>query len=131
MLKCSRPIVNDNIIRYFDDPEDFVFVYDNRLVNPILANDATLNGKWYDTEKIEQFIRDAIVEVSVQTITVDASYFIKTQELANEWAEKYDRLMDDYHDDDTFENKGDKALYYDQLFENLNDQYFDLDECGI
>lgn len=131
MLKCSRPFVNDNIIRYFDDPEDFVFVYDNRLVNPTLANDATLNGKWYDTEKIEQFIRDAIVEVSVQTITVDASYFIKTQELANEWAEKYDRLMDDYHDDDTFENKGDKALYYDQLFENLNDQYFDLDECGI
>ena len=129
MLKCSRPFVNDNIIHYFDDPEDFVFVYDNRLVNPTLANDATLNGKWYDTEKIEQFIRDAIVEVSVQTITVDASYFIKTQELANEWAEKYDRLMDDYHDDDTFENKGDKALYYDQLFENLNDQYFDLDEC--
>lgn len=129
MLKCSRPFVNDNIIRYFDNPEDYVFVHDNPLINPNLANEVTLNGKWYDTKKIEQFIRDAIVEVSVQTITVDASYFIKTQELANEWAEKYDRLMDDYHDDDTFENKGEKALHYDQLFDDLNSQYFNLDEC--
>lgn len=128
MLKCSRPFVNDNIIRYFYDPEDYVFVRDNHLVNPTLANDATLNGKWYDTKKIDQFIRDAIVEVSVQTITVDASYFIESQEKADEWAAKYDQLMDEYHNDDSFENKGEKALYYDQLFDNLNDQYFNLDE---
>lgn len=127
MLKCSRPFVNDNIIRYFYNPEDYVFVCDNRLINPTLANDATLNGKWYNTEKIEQFIRDAIVEVSVQTITVDASYFIDSQELANEWAEKYDQLMDEYHNDDSFGDRVDKILYYDQLFESLNLQYFDLD----
>lgn len=36
MLKCSRPFVNDNIIRYFDKPEDYVFVYDNPLINPNL-----------------------------------------------------------------------------------------------
>lgn len=128
MLKCSRPFVNDNIIRYFCDPEDYVFVCDNHLINPTLANEATLNGKWYNTQKIEQFIRDAIVEVSVQTITVDASYFIENQDLAIEWAEKYDQLMDEYHNDDSFENKGEKALYYDKLFDNLNDQYFNLDE---
>jgi hypothetical protein len=128
MLKCSRPFVNDNIIRYFDKPEDYVFVCDNHLVNPTLANEATLNGKWYDTKKIEQFIRDAIVEVSVQTITVDASYFIDTQELAEEWAEKYDKLMDDYHNDTSFEDRVDKILYYDQLFDHLNLQYFDLDD---
>lgn len=128
MLKCSRPFVNDNIIRYFDKPEDYVFVYDNYLVNPTLANEATLNGKWYDTKKIEQFIRDAIVEVSVQTITVDASYFIESQEKAEEWAWKYDQLMDDYHNDKSFENKVDKILYYDQLFDHLNLQYFDLDQ---
>lgn len=128
MLKCSRPFVNDNIIRYFCDPKDYVFVCDNHLINPTLANEATLNGKWYNTQKIEQFIRDAIVEVSVQTITVDASYFIENQDLAIEWAEKYDQLMDEYHNDDSFENKGEKALYYDKLFDNLNDQYFNLDE---
>ena len=128
MLKCSRPFVNDNIIRYFCDPEDYVFVCDNHLINPTLANEATLNGKWYNTQKIEQFIRDAIVEVSVQTITVDASYFIENQDLAIEWAEKYDQLMDEYHNDDSFENKGEKALYYDKHFDNLNDQYFNLDE---
>lgn len=127
MLKCSRPFVNDNIIRYFCNPEDYVFVCDNHLINPTLANEATLNGKWYNTEKIEQFIREAIVEVSTQTITVDASYFIENQDLAIEWAEKYDQLMDEYHNDDSFENKGEKALYYDQLFDNLNLQYFDLD----
>lgn len=93
-----------------------------------MANEATLNGKWYNTQKIEQFIRDAIVEVSVQTITVDASYFIENKDLAIEWAEKYDQLMDEYHNDDSFENKGEKALYYDKLFDNLNDQYFNLDE---
>lgn len=129
MLKCSRPFVNDNIIRYFDKPEDYVFVYDNPLINPNLSNEVTLNGKWYDTEKIEQFIRDAIVEVSVQTITVDASYFIESQEEADEWAEKYDQLMDDYHNDKSFENKVDKILYYDKLFDDLNSQYFNLDEC--
>lgn len=129
MLKCSRPFVNDNIIRYFFDPEDYVFVCDNHLINPTLANEVTLNGKWYNTEKIEKFIREAIVEVSVQTITVDASYFIDGQELADEWAEKYDQLMDDYHNDNSFENKGEKALYYDQLFDDLNSQYFNLDEC--
>lgn len=129
MLKCSRPFVNDNIIRYFDNPEDYVFVYDNPLINPNLANEVTLNGKWYDTKKIEQFIRDAIVEVSVQTITVDASYFIENKELANEWAEKYDQLMNDYHNDTSFEDRVDKILHYDQLFENLNLQYFDLDQC--
>lgn len=128
MLKCSRPFVNDNIIRYFYDPEDYVFVCDNHLVNPTLANEATLNGKWYNTKKIEQFIRDAIVEVSVQTITVDASYFIESQDLAIEWTEKYDQLMDEYHNDDSFENKGEKALYYDRLFDKLNAQYFILDE---
>lgn len=130
MLKCSRPFVNDNIIRYFYEPEDYVFVCDNYLVNPTLANEATLNGKWYNTQKIEQFIRDAIVEVSVQTITVDASYFIDSQELADEWAEKYDQLMDDYHNDiSSSKNKGVIALHYDQLFDDLNSQYFNLDEC--
>lgn len=129
MLKCSRSFVNDNIIRYFFDPEDYVFVCDNYLVNPTLANEATLNGKWYNTQKIEQFIRNAIVEVSVQTITVDASYFIDGQELADEWAEKYDQLMDDYHNDiSSSKNKGVIALHYDQLFDDLNDQYFNLDE---
>lgn len=132
MLKCSRPFVNDNIICYFYDPEDYVFVYDNYLVNPTLANDATLNGKWYNTQKIEQFIRDAIVEVSVQTITVDASYFIESQEKADEWAEKYDQLMDEYHNDISSnsknKNKGVIALHYDQLFDDLNSQYFNLDE---
>ena len=132
MLKCSRPFVNDNIICYFYDPEDYVFVHDNYLVNPTLANDATLNGKWYNTQKIEQFIRDAIVEVSVQTITVDASYFIESQEKADEWAEKYDRLMDEYHNDISSnsknKNKGVIALHYDQLFDDLNSQYFNLDE---
>lgn len=129
MLKCSRPFVNDNIIRYFCNPEDYVFVCDNHLINPTLANETTLNGKWYNTQKIEQFIRNAIVEVSVQTITVDASYFIDGQELADEWAEKYDQLMDDYHNDiSSSKNKGVIALHYDQLFDNLNDQYFNLDE---
>lgn len=133
MLKCSRPFVNDNIIRYFDNPEDYVFVYDNPLINPNLANEVTLNGKWYDTKKIEQFIRDAIVEVSTQTITVDASYFIESQEKADEWAEKYDQLMNDYHNDISSnsknKNKGVIALHYDQLFDDLNSQYFNLDEC--
>ena len=129
MLKCSRPFVNDNIIRYFFNPEDYVFVCDNHLINPTLANEVTLNGKWYNTEKIEQFIRDAIVEVSVQTITVDASYFIENQDLATEWAEKYDQLMDDYHNDiSSSKNKGVIALHYDQLFDDLNSQYFNLDE---
>lgn len=134
MLKCSRPFVNDNIIRYFDKPEDYVFVCDNYLVNPTLANDATLNGKWYNTKKIEQFIRDAIVEVSVQTITVDASYFIESQDLAIKWAEKYDQLMVRYRYDissnskNKNKNKGIIALHYDQLFDNLNNQYFNLDE---
>lgn len=132
MLKCSRPFVNDNIIRYFDKSEDYVFVCDNYLVNPTLANDATLNGKWYNTKKIEQFIRDAIVEVSVQTITVDASYFIENQDLATEWAEKYDQLMVRYRNDISSnsknKNKGIIALHYDQLFDNLNNQYFNLDE---
>lgn len=132
MLKCSRPFVNDNIIRYFDKPEDYVFVYDNYLVNPTLANEAALNGKWYNTQKIEQFIRNAIVEVSVQTITVDASYFIESQEKADEWAEKYDQLMDEYHNDISSnsknKNKGVIALHYDQLFDDLNSQYFNLDE---
>ena len=64
----------------------------------------------------------------MQTLTVDASYFIDTLEKADEWASKYDQLMDDYHNDDSFENKGEKALYYDRLFDNLNDQYFNLDE---
>ena len=132
MLKCSRPFVNDNIICYFYDPEDYVFVYDNYLVNPTLANDATLNGKWYNTQKIEQFIRDAIVEVSVQTITVDASYFIESQEKADEWAEKYDQLMEEYHNDISSnsknKNKSVIALHYDQLFDDLNSQYFNLDE---
>lgn len=132
MLKCSRPFVNDNIIRYFDKPEDYVFVCDNYLVNPTLANDVTLNGKWYNTKKIEQFIRDAIVEVSMQTITVDASYFIESQDLATEWAEKYDQLMVRYRNDISSnsknKNKGIIALHYDQLFDNLNNQYFNLDE---
>lgn len=132
MLKCSRPFVNDNIIRYFCDSEDYVFVYDNYLVKPTLANEATLNGKWYDTKKIEQFIRDAIVEVSVQTITVDASYFIDSQEKADEWAKKYDELMVRYHNDISSnsknKNKGVIALHYDQLFDDMNSQYFNLDE---
>lgn len=52
----------------------------------------------------------------MQTITVDASYFIESQDLGTEWAEKYDQLMVRYRNDISSNSKN-KAMSQ-QLVDN-------------